>query len=277
MKALTYVEIDLDYCSLTYGVGACTASIPATGPRKCMNTLKTCQVRTKFVNAPITMRFAQPADYLPRDIEAIPSINGVSFTPGTVSLGEDLGQRATLTVSFGDHRWSDAAPGFDKYLAERGYDAFARGTFWGKFRARHPYLRGRAIRLIRGVVGQALADMETRHYILESFTGPTPDGIYTLTAKDVLKLADGDRAQAPKLSNGFLVSGITAVATTATLSPSGVGNAEYPASGYVAIGGKEICGFTRSADTLTLTRAQYGTTAAAHDAQDRAQLVLRYV
>lgn len=277
MKALTYVEIDLDYCSLTYGVGACTAAIPTTGPRKCMNTLKTCQVRTKFVNAPITLRFAEPADYLPRDIEAIPSINGVSFTPGTVSLGEDLGQRATLSVSFGDHRWSDTGPGFDKYLAERGYDAFERGTFWGKFRARHPYLRGRAIRLIRGVVGQALADMEVRHYILESFTGPTPDGIYTLTAKDVLKLADGDRAQAPKLSNGFLVSAITAAATTATLSPSGVGNAEYPASGYVAIGGKEICGFTRSADTLTLTRAQYGTTAVAHDGQDRAQLVLRYV
>ena len=71
MKALTYVEIDLDYCSLSYGVGACTASIPTTGARKCMNTLKTCQVRTKFVNAPITLRFAQPAAYLPADIEAI--------------------------------------------------------------------------------------------------------------------------------------------------------------------------------------------------------------
>lgn len=277
MKALTYVEIDLDYCSLSYGVGACTAAIPTTGPRKCMNTLKTCQVRTKFVNAPVTLRFAQPADYLPADIEAIPSINSVSFTPGTVSLGEDLGQRATLSVSFGDHRWSDTGTGFDKYLANRGYDPFEQGTFWGKFRARHPYLRGRAIRLIRGLVGQPLAEMETRHYILESFTGPTPDGIYTLTAKDVLKLADGDRAQAPKLSNGFLVSAITASATAATLSPAGVGNAEYPTSGHVAIGGKEICAFTRSGNALTLTRAQYGTTAVAHDAQDRAQLVLRYV
>lgn len=224
-----------------------------------------------------TLRFAVPTDYLPREIESIPSIKEVHSVPAIVSLSGDLGQRAAFTVTLRDHPWSDAGEGFDKYVAERAYDPFTQGTFWGKFRARQPYLRGRPLRVIRGLLGQELDEMETRHYLIDSFDGPMPDGTYQLVAKDILKLADGDRAQAPVLSNGFLISAITNVATSATLSPTGIGALEYPASGYVAIGGKEICAFTRSGDVLTLTRAQLGTVAQAHSAQDRVQLVLRYV
>lgn len=275
-KSLTYFEIDVDYCSLSYGVAPCTASIGVTGDAKCFNTLKTCQDRAHFANTPKTIRFAMDSDLLPRDIEAIPSIVGVSFTPATISLGEDLGMRASLSVSFRDHRHSDTGQGFDKYYATRGYNPFERGTFWGKFRARQPFLRGRPCRLIMGFVGQSLAEMETRHFVMDSFNGPTPDGTFTITAKDVLKLADDDRAQAPRLSNGSLTSDITSGATSAVLSPVGIGNAEYPSSGYVAIGGKEICSFTRSGDTLTLTRAQHNTTAIAHKAEDLVQRCLVY-
>ena len=34
MKALSYVEIDVDRCSLVYGVGPCTASVGVTGEHK---------------------------------------------------------------------------------------------------------------------------------------------------------------------------------------------------------------------------------------------------
>jgi hypothetical protein len=216
------------------------------------------------------MRFAIDTDYLPDDIEAIPSIKEVKLSPTIISLGEDLGKRATLTVTFKDHK---------HVFAGESYDS---GTFWGKFRARYGLkLRGYAIRLITGLVGDALADMEQRHYLIESGDGPTPDGEYQIIAKDVLKLTDGDRAQAPSLSNGFLSTNITAVATTLTLSPAGIGNAEYPAgtsppTDYVAIGGKEICGFTRSGDVLTITRAQFNTVAQAHEASDRVQLCLEF-
>jgi hypothetical protein len=250
---------------------------PATGVIKCFNTPKTCQDRENYVNAPATLRFAVDTGYLPPDIDCIPSIRDIAFSPATISLGEDLGQRATLSITFEDHRHSDTGPGFDKYRSERPYDPFRQGTFWGKWRARQPFLRGRPVRLIRGLLGQTLAQMQTRHYVIESFDGPTPEGTYTLVAKDVLKLADNDRSQAPRLSNGFLAAAITNAATSATLSPSGIGDLEYPASGYVAIGGKEICAFTRSGNTLTLTRGQLGTQAQAHDAEDRVQLVLRYV
>lgn len=213
-----------------------------------------------------TLRFAKPTDYLPRDIDAIPSIVDVNYTPSVISLGQNLGERATLTITFQDHRHIFNG------------ESFNSGTFWGKWRARYGQkLRGRSVRWIQGLLGQTLAEMETRHFVIESTDGPTPDGKYTIIAKDILKLADNDRAQAPRPSNGFIVANIDADDTAVTLSPSGIGNAEYPAGGHVAIGGKEICAFTRSGDDLTLTRGQLSTEAISHEAGDRAQLVLRYV
>lgn len=281
-RSITYVEIDVDYCSLTYSVAPCQATLtgsPPTGTRKCFNTKNTCQDLANFTNVPVTLRFAVDANYLPIDVDCIPNIKSIDFTPATISLGSNLGQRATLKVTFRDHPHSDTGAGGDKYLADRDYDPFEQGTFWGKFRARQPFLRGRPLRLIRGLLGTALEDMDTRHYIMESADGPTLDGEFIIVAKDVLKLADEDRAQAPLLSSGVLLASITNTDLTATLSPAGVGDAEYSPSGYINLGGKEIVGFTRGTtdgDILTLTRAQLNTTAVAHDADERAQEVVRY-
>lgn len=278
MKALTFVEIDIDYCSLTYGTAPCTAVLGTTGADRCYNTIATCQARAAFANAPVTLRFAIDTMALPESgIEALPYVTSVNYTPPTISIGKDLGTRASVSVTFQDRPHPDTGAGFDKYLTLRAYtDAFERGTFFGKFAVRQKYLKGRAFRLIRGYLGQAIGDMETRHFIIEDFTGPDRQGSYTITAKDALKLTDGDRAQAPALSVGYLSSDITNVATSATLLPTGVGNASYPASGYISIGGKEVCSFTRSGDVLTLTRAQFNTTAQAHRAEDRAQLCIYY-
>jgi hypothetical protein len=215
MQSLTYVEIDIP---------AFTQNSPPDSP----------PIET-------TLRFAVPTAYLPGDIEAIPSIKEVMLTPAVISLGGNLGQRATLAVSFQDHRHVFAG------------EDFASGTFWGKFRARYGVtLQGRPIRLIRGLLGQALAEMETRHFIIESSEGPTPQGEFKFVGKDILKLLDGDRALAPRFSNGFLVAAITSGDTAATLSPAGIGDTEYPASGHVAIGGSEIGFFTRDPFTKLL-------------------------
>lgn len=277
IKSLTLVEIEIDRCSLTYGTSPCTATLTGgspTGTRKCFNSKKTCQDRLHFASAPATLRFAKSAAYLPAEFEAIPSIDSVTFDPGVISLGRGLGQRSSITVTFKDHPSSDAQ--FDKNLTSREYDAWRQGTFWGKFRARHPFMQGRALRWIEGAQGQSLAEMTTRHFIVESFDGPSPEGIYRLVAKDILKLADSDRAQAPALSKGALASSITNAATSATLTPAGIGDAEYPASGWLNLGGKEIVAFTRSGNALTLTRAQKNTAAVAHDGGARAQLCLAF-
>lgn len=249
VEALTFIEVDIPFCARTYGVSPCTATLSGpnpTGTIKCFNTPKTCQDRANYLDAPVTLRFAQDTGFVKKaGIDCIASVKTINFTPAVVSLGKDLGTRASLSVTFRDHPWQDTGPGFDKYRTERPYNPYLQGTFWGKFRARQPFLRGRTMRLIRGFVGQAIGDMETRNFVIDGFTHNTADGTYTITAKDALKLADDDRAQAPRLSNGFLNAAITDADTLLTLQPAGVGNNEYPASGYVAIGGKEICAYSR--------------------------------
>jgi hypothetical protein len=212
-----------------------------------------------------TWRFAMPTGYLPADIDAIPLIDSVSFTPARISLGKDLGERASLRISLRD----------DRHIFNG--EPFEQGTFFGKWRGRYgTKLRGRELRLIRGQVGQTIEQMDIYYYVIESTDGPDFNGVYTIEAKDILKFADDDRAQAPALSNGSLAGSIDNAAVSLTLSPVGVGDLEYPASGWACLGGKEVVAFTRSADVLTITRAQFGTVAEGHDSGDRAQLVLRY-
>lgn len=267
---LAFIEIDVSFCANTYGVLPCTASLtssPPTGTKKCFNTPKTCQDRLNYIDAPVTLRFSE--DVGPVPVDAIPCIRNINYTPARVSLGKDLGTRASLSVTFKDHPWPDTAGlGFDKYWAERPYDSFKQGSMWSKFRARQPFLRGKKLRWITGDDDQTLEEMETRHFYIDSFSHDASDGTFTIVAKDLLKFADDDRSQAPALSNGFLLFDITNVATSLTLVPGGVGE-EYPASGYVAIGGKEIVSYAHElvpgndADTVLLIHATgaNGTTA----------------
>lgn len=243
---------------------------------KCYNSLKTCQDRLHLTPQTETIRFSLASEHYPDDqIDAIPNITGISFSPGTISLGEDLGQRATLTVTFLDHPHSDTGPGGDRYLSSRGFDPYKKGSFWGKFRARFPFLQGRPIRIYRGVVGQTLAEMDVRYYIIDSFDGPNPQGVFTIAAKDVLKLADDTTSQCPSLSQGFLSADMLITDTSFTINPVGAG-ALYASGGFINIGGSEIVGYTRSGDVFTIIRAQFNTAAATHSAQDLVQFCQAY-
>jgi hypothetical protein len=273
---LTFVEIDISYGTCTYGVSPCVARIGTTGTQKCFNTLGSCQDRAHYAESFVTLRFVKDAGYQAEsDIEAIPSLLDADLTPSEVSLGEGLGRRASVTCSFRGHPHADTGQGFDKYRASRGYNPYEQGWFWAKFAARHPNLRGKKLRVIQGYLGQALEEMEARHYIIDSVDGPSLDGKFSIVAKDPLKALDGERAQAPKISTGFFAADVTETATTATLAPAGAGNAGYPAAGWVSCG-SEVIAFTRAGDALTLTRGQRGTTADAHKAGDRVQLCLAY-
>lgn len=272
----------------------CTAVLGTDGDAKCFNTRETCQDLDNYNRAAKPLRFYMPSGDLispttRAKMDALPSIASVSTAPARIRPGEDLGERASVSVQFRDHPYHDRT--VDKYALERisgdaqadssGYNPAERGTYWGKWRARNPYFQNRPLRIIQGTSEQldadpvSLTEMETRHYVMESIEGPTSGGSFTITAKDVLKLADDDRAQAPAASQGVLDADITDSATSATLSPSGIGDSEYPASGHVTIE-NEIMEFTRSGDTLTLTRAQYGTAAEAHGEGDTVQLAIEY-
>ena len=207
-----------------------------------------------------TFRFTYAQEDI--DYDAIPALESVSISPAVIDPGVSIGVRASVRVSIRDFQYPLDGTAFDS------------GTFFGKLRARRRSLQGLALRVIRGEAGQSLSDMRTEHYVIESLARSGEK--VSITAKDLLKLADGDRAQAPAVSTGRLLSAISASDGSLTLTPTGIGDVEYPSSGKVAIGGSEICSFTRSGDTMTITRAQSGTEAKQHDADETVQLVLEY-
>lgn len=271
------------------GYGSCTASLSADNPNKCFNTFATCQDTPNYQRGSLRLRFAPPQQDLPTDGFVYPLLKSITTAPSRLnttsrSRNEPLGQRASMTATFIDAPSTDKI--VDKYADERvtgaaqfsgvGYDPVDRGTFWGKWIARNPYWLGRPIKSLQGVIEPGQFDQLTeRHYLIEKITGPDVNGRVTITGKDPLKLADNDRAQAPIASQGELDADINDSVTTATLAPTGIGDTDYPASGTLVIG-SEIMTFTRSSDTLTLVRAQGGTTAASHSAGDTVQLCTVY-
>lgn len=279
-ERISYVEIDLNRCSETYGVGACTASIPTTGSIKCFNCYATCQDKSNYNKETVTSRHSTASGNLPLGIEAIPDLASVSIRPAQLDLGESIGVRASVTLTFKDARYPDTGPEGDRYLADRNYDPYTQGSYWGKFRARYPFTQGADIRLIRGSSDQSLAQMETRHFIIDNVSGPDSSGTFTIVCKDALKLADGKKAQAPVVSVGVTEYPISAGSTSFLLSPTGIGNSEYPTSGVINLGGKELCRFSRSGDNMDIgtlgERGAFGTVATDHAAGDRAQLAVEY-
>jgi hypothetical protein len=274
-ERITLVEVDLDRCSLTYGASACTASIPTTGDKKCFNCYATCQDKTNYATETVTARYSTASSQLDVTFDAIPNIAAVSIRPAKLALGESIGVRASINISFKDSRYPDTGAEGDRYLADRNYDPYTRGTYWGKFRARWPFVQGSNIRVIRGDTDQTIAQMEVRHFIVDKVAGPDSGGSFTIQCKDALQLADGKKAQAPALSNGSTLSALNTTTTTITLDPLGIGS-EYPASGVAQVGGEEIVTFTRSGDVLTIVRGQSNTLPSSHDAGSRIQLCTEY-
>jgi hypothetical protein len=275
-ERITLIEVDLDRCSLVYGAGACTASIPTTGDKKCFNCYATCQDTVNYATETVTARYSTASSQLSVNFGAIPNVSSVDIRPAKLDLGQSIGVRASVNIKFKDSRYPDTGPEGDRYLADRDYDPYTRGTYFGKFRARWPYVQGSNVRVIRGDTTQTIAQMETRHFIVEKVAGPDSSGSFTIQCKDALQLTDGKKAQAPILSNGSTLSALTTTETTITLDPVGVGDEEYPASGVAQIGGEEIVTFTRSGDVLTVVRSQYNTGQSEHDAGSRVQLCINY-
>lgn len=279
-----WVRVDGDATGESIGAVLVIAASEAVACRsaavsgsECYQTRSSCLSTVDYDGTTKTYSFSEPRDGIPASQGLIPSIRSVNLSPTRIVPNEGLGARATASVTFQDHTHHDR--GIDPYVANRSYTPEDQGTFWGKLIARNRYYQGRVCRLKLGYIGDTFDltnDFSTRTYLIERFTGPDTAGRVTLTAKDILKAADDDRAQAPDANTGLLDANITAVAAAATLTPAGVGNSEYSASGTLRIG-SECMTFTRVADALTLTaRGTDGTTAAAHTAGDSVQECLRY-
>lgn len=210
-----------------------------------------------------TYRFTTPHE-IADEFDALPIVSSVNVTPAIIEPGRSIGQRESVSISFNDCHYR-----FDT-------DNFYAGTFWTKLRARITSIQGAPLRIYRGVRGQDLGEMDERLYIADTLQVGM-DGA-SITAKDPLFLLNGAAAQAPRLSQGELADALTESALTLTLSPVGIGDDEYPASGKLCIGGSEIVPFTRSGDICTLgARGEnLGGGGQDHDEGTKVQVVLWY-
>lgn len=291
-ETVQFFEIYQPLCTHTYGVAPCAAVLGVTGAHKSFNTRFTCQDPDNYDPGTLVLRFAIDQDGLLQHRDkygvVIPSMVTLSTTPCAINLAgmeknvSALGQREAIEVVLQDHLYSDHQ--VDKYRLERksgaasipvvAYEPYTRGSFWGKWKARNPYWTNFACVAREGFLGQELEDMRVRHYILEAIEGPA-DGQVRITAKDLFSVIEARKAVAPVPSQGELFADINDAVGTATLSPVGIGDEEYPASGHVRIG-DETLGFTRVGDVLTITRGQLNSDADEHKAEDLVQLVLTY-
>jgi len=271
-QPFSYVELDMDFCANVFGTAPCTAT--GSGDAKCFNTFISCLDTPNFNNTVKTYRFcATSSGKVPVGLDAIPCLVGINITPAVIDAGKGLGLRAQCEITLRDFPHSDIR--IDPYVDGRTYIPINQGSFFGKFKARNPYYNGRVMRVYSGYLEDDgsfnISNFEKRTYFLDGFDGIDANGIVKITAKDILKLAGDDRSVCPKPSVGKINADINNSATTITLTPTGVGALDYPASGYIRIG-SEVCSFTRSSDVLTIARGLKGTSAVEHKLGDTVQL-----
>ena len=272
-KPLTVIECDFDSCGRSFGVSPCTASgAPGT---ECYNTFATCQDAPNYLKTIKTVRFFEQFANLPAGVEGFPCLDGApSLAPTKILPDKGLGYRGAVSVSLKDFPHHDR--GLDPYVSTRNYKADKQGTFFGKLLSRNPFYQGRAMRVRTGFINTPFSwsDFEDRTYVIEKIDVLDNTGKVKISAKDLLKLADDKRAQAPAPSEGTLAADITAGAGSLSLV-AGKG-AAYPTAGTYRIG-DEIGTYTRAGDVVTLTsRNEWGTTAVEHKAGDLFQDCLVY-
>lgn len=285
-EPIVWVEIDVDQCQLTYGTAPCQAVLGGTGELKCFNTFKTCQDKLNYDLGSLTYKFYLPQSNLPKEAGVFPCLTSVSESVGEVNIAgtntdvKGLGKREKITFNCKDFPYGDQYT--DKYASERvsgsaqssgvGYDPYKRGTFFGKLRARWPYYAGRACRVNEAYFDNGvLTDVVTRHYILTDMELDIANDNVKFEAKDILSAVDDKNAVVPVANNGELLADMGTGLGDITLTPSGIGDAEYDASGRVVIG-DEIMSFTRSGDVMTITaRGLNRTETSTHSAGDSVQ------
>lgn len=296
-----WVELEQSFCTNRFGdgvvssaaTGACLATLALPGDEKCHNTLSTCARTDNYAEGSLTLRFCKDGPIRPNDGEYyFPLLVSARIIPASINPGVGnrdrgaLGTRAQLSATFRDGPHPDTL--VDPYLAERligaaqydgiGYNPFTRSTYWRKWTARNLYKLNRRVTHCGGYIDAdgTVSDVVRREFWVSGFSGPNADGSVTIDGLDILARIADEKAQIPAPSTGKLDAGITEASASATLTPAGVGDDEYPAAGWVCIG-DEVVEFTRSADTLTLvTRGDFGTTPDDHDAGATVQLCQRF-
>lgn len=217
---VTLVQIDMDFCNLTYGNAPCSAAVGVTGSQKCFNTNASCQDRANYDRGTLTLTFStgESDRYFPVNnfLPFIKSKGGkaeVTTTSAEINpAGSDenkspLGKRESVSINFIDAPYNDNL--VDKYVDERSYNPSKSGSFWSKFLARNPFYNARGLRILEGFVGQSINDFLVRHYIIDTITPPNADGGVTVKASDIIRKIDLDKAEYPFIVECTIAQDVT--------------------------------------------------------------------
>lgn len=256
-RPLVVVELDLDLVT-----SATAATTPDGSP--CYRTPATSRGFEPLTVGVRTHRFCSSSAPRPWQLDAIPCIptGGLRQESTRLVAGSGMARLGTATVTLLD--WLDDDRGEDPYFDERDPPP-QPASYCGRLAARQPYMEGRAVRVGIGYAtdGYDPAAIEWSHYVVRSFKRGRR-GAWSLECVSPLQLMAMRDARVPRRVGWALGSDITASATTCTLR-TGSWQAADPASGVLRID-DELCTFTRTDADLALSRAQQGTSAAAHTA-----------
>jgi hypothetical protein len=297
LEPLTIVELEQPRCGLRFGVGVCTA----TGTPKCYQTWGSCPVKSKYdPTGSIRWRFVQnrPGIFPFGDFTDVenPATNGIPVDGLSVSTGRGtlnvagvlegkgpFGIRSTVSVSMRDFAWGDSVGDF--YLGERSN--LPTRLFWACWVARNAFFGGMYLRVYDGYVGDDLAAMRQRLYVLDSIDGPDASGLVTLSAYDPIALAINAKSKFPEEMDVKLVDNIDAVQTTirvVTNEPPKLTKAYGNDTVYHMRIGSEILSYTGVSlvavgvyDLTGCVRARLDTAAAPGSIDGACQRVGRYV
>ena len=261
-----FIEVEVDRCNLTFGQGSC----PATG-EPCYNTWATCKAKPAYDKGSFVYRFTTARSDIPVGFDCVPLMQSITYAPQQLTPGKGLGVRGAVSLRFDDAPWPDQI--FDPYFDQRPQYDDGQGSFWGKWLARHKYYLSRSLKVFTGYLVNNQIDLthfKSRAYILEKITGPDKNGAVTITAKDILKLADDDKAKCPRATSARLDVEINETATTFDVYPAGIGDQEFNSSGTLRIS-NELMTFTRSGDTFTVVRGASNTVAKKQDIDSTVQ------
>lgn len=181
--------------------------------------------------------------------------------------GKGIGYRPTVSIRIAD--WNN-----DSHV--QGVVASSSTvSFWALLKANVEIMTNLDVRWIQGSIDvdtMSFTAERTLQLVSTRFEGPSNEHEVTIECGDIFTRITQSRAFAPKISDVTLLSAIGTGDTSATMSDT---TDTIGASGYLRIGtGDEIIGFTKTGTSLSLTRAQKGTSAEAYDAGDAVQQIV---
>lgn len=276
-QPITIVEIDLDYCSLTFGTSPCTAT--GSGDAKCFNCFKTCQDTANFTKTTKTYKFCSDQAFLPIGDTYFPCITDVSISPTQLKLC-GLSVDCSVTVTMQDFNHHDR--GIDPYVEGRTYDPMERGTFFGKLLARNPFVQKRVMRVKEGYIDENRElHLQTRTYFIDRIEQPDARGRVKIYAKGLLRALAEGKQQAPAYlarCNGAVTG--SNVDTTITVAFDASRGDLLGTSGLIRIEDEIIQYTARAGNVLTVpaaSRGAFGTTRVSHADGTRIYQVKRWV